>query len=383
MSRYLWLVMWLVLVFLAARFVPNWQLRPSYADLLPASAQQVLAQQPPLSIDVFALPDSPAASLVDNFLQPLIDGLPEVAVNYIDASKNPDLVQQHQISKQGEMLLHSGGAQFQLSTLSYEAFFNGLKKMNQPLNQWVVFLENLGGKPFSPGQAGSLSAWLNALKTANYPAIVLPWQEQLSLPDQAKLIVLASPSVYLTQAHLTWLEAQIDAGISVLWLVDPQTVTLQPELSLLFDVMRTASFHAGHLVVKEFPEHVINQHFDRPLDLVDVMPFETGNTQLWVNDQQQSLAATHEIGASRLMVVGDSDFLSNEFLNSGGNLEMSFRLLDWLMKHDNRIDLPSIGLGQTQLFYSPSEVLTFAGLMLVLIPLLFLIIAVYRWRKNK
>ncbi len=383
MSRFLLLLVWMFLVFLAARLIPNWQLRPSYADLLPTSAQQVLAQQPPLSVDVFALPDSPAANLVDNFLEPLISGLSEVEVNYLDVSNNLELVKQHQINKQGEMLISSKQAHFKLSTLSYEAFFNGLKKMSQPRDQWVVFLENIEGKPFSSGQVGSLSDWLAALKSANYSSMVLSWHEQLALPQQAKLLILASPSAPFDQAKMTWLEDQIKAGKSVLWLTDPQTVIVQPELSLLFDVMRTDSFHAGHLVVKDYPEHGINQFFDRPIDLVDVVPFETANESLWVNEQKQTLAATNELGNSRLMVIGDSDFLSNEFLSSGGNLEMSFRLVDWLLKHDNRIDLPSIGLGQTQLFFSQSEVLSFAGIMLVLIPLLFLILGVYHWRKNK
>ena len=383
MSRYLLILVWLMLVFVAARLIPNWQLKASYADLLPASAQQVLAHQPPLTVDVFALPDSPAANLVDNFLEPLLSGLSDVEVNYIDASDNLELVQQHQISKQGEMLIRSEQSDFKLSTLSYESFFNGLKQMNQPHDQWLVFLENLGEKPFSSGQVGSLSDWLSALKAANYSSIVLPWDVQLTLPQQAKLLVLASPAETFDHTQISWLETQIEAGKSVLWLTDPQNVIAQPELSLLFDVMRTDSFHSGHLVIKDYPTHVINQFFDRPIDLVDVVPFETGNKPLWLNDQQQPVAATNELGDSRLMVIGDSDFLSNEFLSSGGNLEMSFRLIDWLLQHDNRIDLPSIGLGQTELFFSQKEVLSFAGIMLVLIPLLFLIMGVYHWRKNK
>ena len=156
MKRITVMLLWLVLVFLLTRFVPNWQAKTAYAELLPASAKQVLAQQPPLQIDVFALPGTPAASLVDNFLAPLLDGLPEAAVNYIDASQNPEVVQTHQISKQGEMIIRHQDRDFQLSTLSYEAFFNGLKSLNQTADKWVVFFDSLGGKSFNPGVAGSL-----------------------------------------------------------------------------------------------------------------------------------------------------------------------------------------------------------------------------------
>ena len=392
-------VLWLLAVFLAARWVENWRISKDYTDLLPTAAQQVLAEQPKLIIDVFALPDSAAAKLVGNFLQPLVNVLKAAEVNYIDSSQNPALAQQYSIQKQGEMVVRSGDDNFQLSTLSYEAFFNGLKRLSQPQDRWIVFLENLSSHSFnaqnSSIQNNSYSAWLKQLMAANYRSMVLAWQPQMVLPKQAQLIVLAAPSVSLTTLQINWLETQISQGRSVLWLTDPRYATLQPALSLLFDVMRTDAFHQGQLVIKEYPEHFINQNFDRPLDLSEVMPFETSNQALWLNEKNQVLAATQEIevdeieglndsqSASRLMVIGDSDFLSNQHLNSGGNLEMSYRLIDWLLQHDDRIDLPSIGVGDTQLHFSAHEILWFAGIMLILIPLLLLIMAGYFWRKGK
>ena len=387
-------LLWLCAVFLAARWVENWRITQHYTDLIPTSAQQVLAAQTELKIDVFALPDSAAAKLVSNFLKPLINQLKAVEINYIDSSQNPELAQLYGIYKQGEMVVHSGDEKFQLSTLSYEAFFNGLKRINQPKNRWIVFLENLSSHSFN-GQNGSTqnnsySAWLKQLMAANYQAMVLPWQPQMKLPKQAQLIVLAAPEISLTDIQMQWLEAQIGQGRSVLWLTDPRYASQQPALSLLFDVMRTEAFHQGQLVIKSYPEHFINQNFDRPLDLSEVMPFETANQPLWLNEKNQVLAATQQIDglddsltSSRLMVIGDSDFLSNPHLYSGGNLEMSYRLVDWLLQHDDRIDLPSIGMGVTQLHFSANEILWFAGIMLILIPLLLLIMAGYFWRKTK
>ncbi len=387
-------ISWLCVVFVAARFVENWRISNQYADLIPPLAQEVLDQQTQLEIDVFAMPDSAAAKLVENFLKPLISQLKEAKVNYIDSLNNTELVQQYNIQKQGEMIVHSGDEFFQLSTLSYEAFFNGLKRLNQPQDRWIVFFDNLSSHSFNdPGgvsQSNSYSSWLNQLLAASYQVIVLTWQPQMVLPKQAQLIVLAAPLASLTVAQIQWLEDQISQGRSVLWLTDPKFATLQPALSLLFDVMRTDAFHQGQLVIKEYPGHIVNKSFDRPLDLFEVMPFETGNQPVWLNEQSQVLAATQEIEglgdaklSSRLMVIGDSDFLTDQYLNSGGNLEMSYRLIDWLLAHDDRIDLPSIGAGDTQLHFKAIEILWFAGIMLILIPLLLLIMAGYFWRKTK
>jgi|GEM_PF-1227472 len=388
------IMLWLCVVFLTARFVENWRISAQYANLLTPLAQEVLDKQSMLHIDVFALPKSAAADLVGNFLKPLISELKEVEINYIDIEDNSELVKQYGIQKQGEMVIRNGDQHFQLSTLSYEAFFNGLKRMNQPESRWIVFFDNFSSHSFngqdSLSENNSYNSWLNQLIITNYKAIVLSWQPQTILPQQAKLIVLAAPSIALTKVQIQWLENQIYQGRSVLWLTDPKFATQQPSLSLLFDVMRTEAFHQGQLVVKDYPEHFINQNFDRPLDLFEVMPFETANQPLWVNEQEQVLAATQIIDnlgdanlSSRLMVVGDSDFLTDQFLSSGGNLEMSYRLIDWLLHHEERIDLPSIGVGDTQLHYKANEILWFAGIMLILIPLLLLIMAGYYWRKTK
>lgn len=377
------LIIWLALVVLIAKYVPHWRLPSQYDDLISASAKTVLNQQLPLQIDVFAAPQSPASALVNNFLQPLLKHMPAVEVNFIDVNQQPELIQQYGINKQGEMFVHRGEQSFHLSTLSYEAFFNGLKKMGQQADHWVVFLDKQEGKSFDTGQLDGLNQWLKALKSANYPVVILPYQQDLPLPKQVKLIILPSPMLQIEESQIDWLQMQIEQGISVLWLADPNTATQQPYLSLLFDVMRTDSYHQGHLIIKDFPSHQINNAFDRPLDLVNVMPYETSNDVLWLNDQGQVLASTQTLTNSRLMVIGDSDFLSNAFVNSGGNLEMSFRLIDWLLQQDDRIDLPSIGLHHTQLHFSKNEILFFSAMMLLIVPLLLLIVGIYFWRRNK
>jgi len=383
LRKSIWIFIWMFLVFLIANYVPNWRIQNKYGDLLTPSSKAVLAQQKELRIEVFAMPDSPAAALVNNFLQPLVGELDDVTVEYIDFFNNPVLIKAYGVNKQGEMVVHRDGQKFLLSTLSYEAFFNGLKKMDQPSNQWIVFLDAIGGKSFSPDNPAGLNQWIKALSNSNYRSVVLPYSENMTLPKQVKLIVLASPELNFSDPQIQWLQTQMTLGSSVLWLADPESALQQPGLSLLFDVMRTDAYHGDHLIIKEFPEHVINQAFDRPIDLVEVMPYQTENKVLWHNDQKQAVASTLEIENSRLMVIGDSDFLSNAFLKSGGNLEMSFRLIDWLLRNDNRIDLPTIGNQGTQLHYKKNEILLFSGIMLILLPGAFLVIGLIKWRKNK
>ncbi|MCX7555200.1 Gldg family protein [Marinicella sp. S1101] len=383
-KRLLLILLWVISMVMAAKYIPNWRHAATYDDLITPQAVTVLSAQQTLKITVFALPDSPAAVLVKNFLQPLSTHLADVEVDYLDMNQHAALVDQYNIRKQGEMIIANEKGEFQLATLSYEAFFNGLKSISQNNNDdWLVFLDGQGSKSFAKDQLSGLNMWINALSQANYKSIVLPFDAKLRLPKQTKLLVLASPQEPLNEAQMAWLEQTVMRGISLLWLVDPETIQQQPQLALMFDVMRTDAYHQGQLVLKNFPNHDINRNFDRPLDLSGVLPFSTSSQVLWQNTQGQTLAATQELNGARLMVVGDSDFLNNAQIDSGGNLEMSYRMVDWLLRYDDRIDLPTIGNNGTQLYYERGEVLWFSGIMLLFLPAVFLLLAVIFWRKNK
>jgi ABC-type uncharacterized transport system involved in gliding motility auxiliary subunit len=44
-------------------------------------------------------------------------------------------------------------------------------------------------------------------------------------------------------------------------------------------------------------------------------------------------------GEQRVVVIGDGDFLSNTYIDNGGNLELGLKLINWLSGDDSFIDL--------------------------------------------
>ncbi len=383
MKQWLLGLLWLLLVYWVASQVPFWRVSTDYERLLSASAQQVLQQQDQLSIDVYADQASVAGQLVNNFLQPLVRQLPAVEVNYLDLSSNPSLAGQRQIQAQGEMVIRRGEQAFQLKTLSYEAFFNGLKRFDQSNTAWVVVLDGWQSKSMSNTAPQGLGQWLDSLRALNYAVVTLSWQPDLRLPEDVKALIIPAPQQALQQAAVDWLQQQWQRGVNLWWLTEPELAHVQPTLSLLFDVMPLDTYHSGHLIIKDLPQHPLNDQFDRPLDLVEVLPYQTLAQPLWLDTAGQVVASTQELEQRRLLVTGDGDFLSNTQLHSGGNLEMSVRLVDWLLGHDDRIDLPSVGLQQSQIHLDSRQILTFSGLMIILLPLLLLGLAVRIWIKHK
>ncbi len=380
-----WLIgtAWLTLLFVLVNYIPAWRVSSSYHKLISTSAEQVLQQQDPLVIDVFAAQGSVAAQLVNNFLQPLVTQLPSVAVNYLDLKENPSLAGNRTVNAQGEMLIRQGTQEFHLKTLSYEAFFNGLKRFEQTATAWLVILDGWQGKSMGTSSQSGIGQWVADLRSLNYAVVTLSWQPQLRLPQDVKGLIIPAPKESISQEVVDWLQDQSQQGINLWWVTEPELAHSQPALSLMFDVMPLGSYHAGHLILKSLPPHQLNSRFDRPLDLVEVLPFETMAEPLWFDTTGQVVAATQQLSGQRLLVTGDGDFISNAHLYSGGNFEMSIRLVDWLLGYDDRVDLPSIGLQQSQIHLNQTQVLSFSGLMIILIPLLLVLIAVRAWFKHR
>ncbi|WP_154224468.1 hypothetical protein [Marinicella rhabdoformis] len=382
---------WLAAVFAVAKWVPVQSHQLSYKDLLPSNAQEILNQQKHTDIDVFATENSDAGKKVAEFLSPVISLLPDVRVNYLDPASQVEVMAQHGISRQGSMLVRQGGTVedpegghlFVMKELSYEQWFNGLKKLQTPKDDWLVLLEGFEGGDLRGEAPEGFEQWYQSIKNAGYQVAMMSWQEGLNLPSNVKLIMLLAPKKEVSGEVVEWLQQQITQGVSIWWLTEPEQAQQQNHLSLLFDVMPLDSFYAGPLVLKDFPDHAINQSFDRPIDLYQAMTFETASDQVWQNEQGQTLAAAQVMGESRLLVTGDSDFVNNGRLLSGGNLEMSLRQLDWLLGIDDRIDLPTIGMAQSQIHLTKNQVLLYSVLMLLVLPGLLLLVALGVWYRNR
>jgi ABC-type uncharacterized transport system involved in gliding motility auxiliary subunit len=87
----------------------------------------------------------------------------------------------------------------------------------------------------------------------------------------------------------------------------------------------------------------------------------------------------------RVVIFGESDFLSNAYVGYGGNMELGNKIMNWLAEDDNFIDIPSKTAVDLSLDLSPNEQLFLGSLFLFLLPI-FLVgigIMVFILRRRK
>jgi len=85
----------------------------------------------------------------------------------------------------------------------------------------------------------------------------------------------------------------------------------------------------------------------------------------------------------RVVVVGDSDFLSNTYLGAGANLNLGLNLFNWLIGDDDFIDIEVKASPDTRLTLNDMQLMVIAFGFFLVIPGLLLITGFTLWYKRK
>ena len=81
----------------------------------------------------------------------------------------------------------------------------------------------------------------------------------------------------------------------------------------------------------------------------------------------------------RVIISGDSDFLSNQFIGNGDNLNLGLNMVNWLSHDDELIAITPQSAIDTQLDLSDNEQLFIAAFFLLILPLLLLTAGIRIW----
>ena len=85
----------------------------------------------------------------------------------------------------------------------------------------------------------------------------------------------------------------------------------------------------------------------------------------------------------RGIIIGDSDFLTNAYINQVGNLDLGLRLLSWLVHEDTFIKIPAKNTVDKQLQFTDTQVSILSFLFLIFIPLILITSGLFIWQRRK
>jgi len=302
---------------------------------------------------------------------------------------NPAKVKQNAITMQGEISLSyvdkTRLERINITELSESAIINSVLRLQNMNDEWLIFAEGYGMRTIKDDTAGGLSQLLIHLKKMGVHIARMPLNPLVELPENVKVIVLPSPTEILDEEMVSWLQKQSNQGISLWWLNDLGNSD-QIHLELALDVMSgdEATMNHDSAALRIFPQHVITENFNQPIYFPDARQVLASDYQALLNTvDNQTLAITKQLTSSRIVITGDSDFISNQYLNAAANRSFTIRIVDWLFYHDDRINIPVQINEDTQLFLSTTQLLVLSIFFLIILPVIFIIIAWKQWRAAR
>ncbi len=318
------------------------------------------------------------------------------------------------------------GGQGRLSAFKgEEAFTSGLLSVTQVEQPLIWFSDGHGEKSSQESDPSGISDFQHQLEQQNMKAETQTLLEHSMVPAEVKLIVIAGPKRRFHETEVLLLQKYLELGGSCLFLLDPLSETglenllqnwgVQLGNDVVVDPSRRLPFvSAANLFVMEYAQHPSVKSMSALMSLfplarsVQPSPSVTeattvtplaftsaagwGETQTSVETFQftegqdikgpVSIAVAVERQASalsRLVVIGDSDFIMNGQLNNVGNKDFVLGTVHWLVNQEQLIGISPKPIESVKLNLTSSQLRNLSLFSVLAMPFLFGLSGVVMW----
>lgn len=366
---------------------------------------------------------------------------PNFSYTFIDPDRNPGLASKYGVSEYRIILLMAGGEQVKVGNEKEEKITNGLIKLLQDKKKVVYFVRGHGEKDLSSQQKHGYRAASEAVMNEGYEVKELLLLRHDKVPEDASVVVLASPQRPLTREELDRLDEYFKRGGALLVQIDPgHPPTLKTWLEnygfkLQDDVIidqQSQVYGANYLtpVVYSYnKEHPLTEGFNLATYFaiansvyidedkkagryqlaltgpnswteVDKDQLESGNAEY--NEEREKRGPvpimavttveapplTDEDGTERkrygkMVLVGDSDFANNTNINLAGNGDLFLNTISWLADEADLVAVRAKKEHVTPVVLTASQGRAIFWVPVVMVPSLVLMTGVGIYSRRK
>ena len=315
-----------------------------------------------------------------------------------------------------------------------ETFTNALLRLAAPKHYSLCFTTGHGESVLNGVERNSISQFKSALELQNYQVheVILSRDK---VPPFCDAMIVAGPHQEFDIDDFATLKAAFKTGTSIFFLIDPMDPgtgksfhnflkNFGVELGENVIVDKMSRVVGGDFLVALVSQYVmghpITEHFNQttffPVSRsvqpsteatpgIEVVPLAVSGSGSWAEtnlvdlekgeaqfDASSDLAgpiclsvAAQESGekGGRMVVVGDSDFITDAYLQLSGNLSLAQNMIRWLVRDDRFVSLPPRELEFKPLFLTESQRNKMFFLILVALPGVFLFFGVTALLKRK
>jgi ABC-type uncharacterized transport system involved in gliding motility auxiliary subunit len=350
----------------------------------------------------------------------------------VDPQQRPEVVKKYKPRREGDIAVAAGDRTEIISSATEQAVTNAILKVTRDTIKTVCFVEGHGEKSLSDSQpSGGYSTVEQRLKDENFQLKTVLLAREQQVPSECAALVVAGPKQSFTPPETAMIGKYLDGGGKAMLMLDPET---DPQLG---DVLKSWGIEAkdnvaldatgrGQLVgagpeaplVVDYGSHSITKDFTRTLTIFPVARALKINNGSGANvspllstseasfakdkitpgvelqydpakDQKGPLtlgaAATKNVNGkeARLVVIGDSDFASNNAFKFQSNGDLFLNSVNWLAEEEDLISIRAKSVTNRSVTMTASQQRTFLLLSAALMPLAVIGSGIYIWVKRR
>jgi len=315
---------------------------------------------------------------------------PDIEIRLLRAIEQPALLRQYQLDRYGGLVIEYQQRSEILKSVDEHHLTNALYRLFQEDEQWLVILSESSTEKLIENSPLALQRMRHDLQRQAINIQILNSDKFTTIPDNTTVVIQRSILPKLSSERVNMLRDYLQRGGNLLWLLEPGQTAECETLQALLNIIclpgtlissRTAKLGLSDPSVLVLPieltPHSITDGLQNPVILIGALALDASSTRGWqvkpfLQTDQQTWTETSELdqpplkyepglgeqagilnvglvlqrsrangGLQRVLVIGDSDFLNDSYIDNGANRELTQRIIRWLTQADTLISLKS------------------------------------------
>ena len=420
--------------FLAARHSVRWDLSENQNFSLAPQTHRVIRNLPrDVKVTVFTRETDPGYQAYKERLDSYGQASSKIVVEFVDPERQPKVAQTYGVTRTDTAIFESGTQTVRVSNPSEAELTGALLRVSKDEKKKILFLEGHGEHSFEDRDRTGLSQAKELLTKQGYRVESISLLTQTEVPDDTAMLAIVGPRKPILRDELDRILAYVQKGGHLLLMVDPDTqadmtplltqwgITLGP--GVLVDLQdRLAQGDLTALLVRTFTEHEITQDLNaavlfplaQPIRFDeqagknwDFVPLARTSPNSWaetdlkgrvvsLNEKEDvkgplpmaaALApkSAPEEGKPRpaIVVIGNSIFATNAFVNFPGNTDFFLHSAAWLAQDREMIAIGPRDQALRPFVPNPMQERSLLYIQVIFLPALVLIVGINVWRKRR
>ena len=378
---------------------------------LPLLSQIILKQlTEPLEIKAFVTDNQIIKNRITTFIKRYQVKYPQIKLNFINPNAAPAQIKAFHLEQEGELLLQYAGQITRVAKITDYFFTKVLHNLLHQHKIKVVFLQGHGERTLlnnSPFEYGLLSA---LLQNKNIEVVLQNTPPEI---DRKTLWVIANPRQPLTTEESNQVLEYLKKGGNLLWLLEPilendglyglnkaadflglkllagrlWNETLENNQTLInitnfpsLENMKALTATFSEATALQLETAIFNIQPLLKTSFLHLKPFEKEKVEEPQTIFTLGFLLQRSINTiqQRIAIIGDSDFISNAYLEKNQNANLIVDIIDNLTEELDFINLPIKNRADTQLIFDFNLQMGLTGFFLFVLPTIFIIIG---WRQ--